>query len=50
MILSALSQSDRYAALHPLFPYAFEFIRNSGSAQSYYYKLIAAVLYQERFV
>ena len=29
MILSTLSQSDRYAALHPLFPRAFEFIRNT---------------------
>ena len=30
MILSILSQSDRYAALHPLFPRAFEYIRNTG--------------------
>jgi YhcH/YjgK/YiaL family protein len=30
MILSTLSQSDRYAALHPLFPRAFEYIRNTG--------------------
>jgi len=29
MILSALSQSDRYAALHPLFPRVFEYIRNT---------------------
>lgn len=29
MVLSTLSQSDRYAALHPLFPRAFEFIRNT---------------------
>ena len=29
MILSTLSQSDRYAALHPLFPCAFEYIRNT---------------------
>ena len=29
MILSTLSQSDRYAALHPLFPRAFEYIRNT---------------------
>ena len=29
MILSNLSQSDRYAALHPLFPRAFEYIRNT---------------------
>jgi len=29
MILSSLSQSDRYAALHPLFPRAFEFICNT---------------------
>lgn len=29
MILSTLSQSDRYAALHPLFPRVFEFIRNT---------------------
>ncbi|MGV8933149.1 MAG: YhcH/YjgK/YiaL family protein [Gallionellaceae bacterium] len=27
MILSTLSNADRYAALHPLFPRAFEFIR-----------------------
>jgi biofilm protein TabA len=29
MIFSSLSQSDRYAALHPLFPRAFEYIRNA---------------------
>lgn len=29
MIFSTLSQSDRYAALHPLFPRAFEYIRNT---------------------
>ena len=29
MIFSTLSQSDRYVALHPLFPRAFEFIRNT---------------------
>jgi biofilm protein TabA len=29
MILSTLSNADRYAALHPLFPRAFEFIRTS---------------------
>ncbi|MBY0576091.1 MAG: YhcH/YjgK/YiaL family protein [Gallionellaceae bacterium] len=29
MILSTLAQSDRYAALHPLFPRAFEYIRNT---------------------
>lgn len=29
MILSTLPQSDRYAALHPLFPRAFDFIRNT---------------------
>jgi YhcH/YjgK/YiaL family protein len=29
MILSKLPQSDRYAALHPLFPRAFEYIRNT---------------------
>ncbi len=29
MIISPLSQSDRYAALHPLFPRAFEYIRNT---------------------
>ena len=29
MILSTLSQSDRYAALHPLFARAFEYIRNT---------------------
>jgi biofilm protein TabA len=29
MIFSTLSQSDRYAALHPLFSRAFEYIRNT---------------------
>jgi YhcH/YjgK/YiaL family protein len=29
MIFSALSQSARYATLHPLFPHAFEYINNS---------------------
>lgn len=29
MILSALSQSERYTKLHPLFQYAFEYIRNT---------------------
>ena len=29
MILSTFSQSDRYAALHPYFPRAFEYIRNT---------------------
>src|SRR3989338_9861908 len=29
MILSTLFESDRYAALHPLFPRAFEFIRDT---------------------
>ncbi len=29
MILSSLSQSERYAALHPLFPLAFEYMRNT---------------------
>jgi YhcH/YjgK/YiaL family protein len=29
MILSSLSQSDRYAALHPLFARAFDYIRNT---------------------
>ena len=29
MILSALSNANRYAALHPLFPRAFDFIRNT---------------------
>src|SRR4030067_694981 len=29
MILSTLSQSSRYATLHPLFPRAFEYIRNT---------------------
>ncbi len=29
MIFSSLSQSSRYAALHPLFPRAFEYIRNT---------------------
>ena len=30
MILSTLSQADRYAALHPLFPRAFDFIRDTN--------------------
>jgi len=29
MIFSNLTQADRYAALHPLFPRAFEYIRNT---------------------
>jgi biofilm protein TabA len=29
MIFSTLSQADRYAALHPLFPRAFEYISNT---------------------
>ncbi|MDO8312478.1 MAG: YhcH/YjgK/YiaL family protein [Sideroxyarcus sp.] len=29
MIFSALSQSERYAALHPLFPRAFNYIRDT---------------------
>lgn len=29
MIFATLAQSDRYAALHPLFPRAFEYIRNT---------------------
>ena len=29
MILSTLSQSDRHVALHPLFPRAFEYIRDT---------------------
>ncbi|HEY6094501.1 MAG TPA: YhcH/YjgK/YiaL family protein [Gallionellaceae bacterium] len=29
MILSTLSQSDRYTALHPLFQRAFDYIRNT---------------------
>src|SRR5574340_262268 len=29
MIFSALSQSSRYAALHPLFPRVFEYMRNT---------------------
>jgi YhcH/YjgK/YiaL family protein len=29
MIFSTLSQAERYAALHPLFPRAFEYIRNT---------------------
>lgn len=29
MIFSTLSQAGRYAALHPLFPRAFEYIRNT---------------------
>ena len=30
MIFSALSQSSRYAALHPLFPRVFEFMRSTN--------------------
>jgi biofilm protein TabA len=29
LIFSTISQSDRYAALHPLFPRAFEYIRDT---------------------
>jgi YhcH/YjgK/YiaL family protein len=29
MIFSTLSQSNRYASLHPLFPHAFDYIRNT---------------------
>ncbi len=29
MILSTISNADRYAILHPLFPRAFDFIRNT---------------------
>lgn len=29
MIFSTLSQSDRYVVLHPLFPRAFDYIRNT---------------------
>ena len=29
MILSSVSQFDRYATLHPLFPRAFDYIRNT---------------------
>ncbi|WP_435628133.1 YhcH/YjgK/YiaL family protein [Candidatus Ferrigenium straubiae] len=29
MIFSTLSQADRYAALHPLFPRVFEYMRNT---------------------
>lgn len=29
MIFATLSQTDRYAALHPLFPRAFEYMRNT---------------------
>ncbi len=29
MIYSNLSQSERYAALHPLFPRAFDYIRDT---------------------
>ncbi|MBD3813300.1 MAG: YhcH/YjgK/YiaL family protein [Betaproteobacteria bacterium] len=30
MILATLAEADRYAALHPLFPRAFEFLRNAN--------------------
>jgi biofilm protein TabA len=30
MIFATLTQADRYANLHPLFPHAFEFIRNTN--------------------
>jgi biofilm protein TabA len=33
MIFSTLSQSDRYAALHPLLPRAFDYIRNTNLHQ-----------------
>ena len=33
MILSTLSQSNRYAALHPLFPRAFNYIRDTDLHQ-----------------
>ncbi|MHB1074730.1 NanQ anomerase/TabA/YiaL family protein [Thiobacillus sp.] len=29
MILATLAEADRYAALHPLFPRAFDFLRNT---------------------
>jgi len=29
MIFSTISQSDRYAALHPLFPHVFEYMRST---------------------
>ena len=29
MILATLAEADRYCALHPLFPRAFEFLRNT---------------------
>ncbi|HEX7971301.1 MAG TPA: YhcH/YjgK/YiaL family protein [Thiobacillus sp.] len=29
MILATLAEADRYSALHPLFPRAFEFLRNT---------------------
>jgi len=29
MILATLAQADRYAALHPLFPHAFDFLRTT---------------------
>ncbi len=29
MILASLAEADRYVALHPLFPRAFEFLRNT---------------------
>ncbi len=29
MILSTIAQADRYAGMHPLFPRAFEYIRNT---------------------
>ena len=32
MILATLAEADRYAALHPLFPRAFEFLRHTDLA------------------
>jgi hypothetical protein len=44
MILSSLSQSSLYAALHPLFPRAFDYIRDTdffGLAPSLYNIVVA---------
>ena len=47
MIFSTLSQSERYADLHPLFPVAFEYIRNTDllSLAPGHYPIVADKLF-----
>ena len=47
MILSSLINGNRYAALHPLFPRAFEFIRNTNllSLEPGIYRIIGDELF-----